>query len=121
MDIEAFRNYVLQLPGVEETFPFGPDTLVYKVMGKVFAITGLDDEVFEVNLKCEPEKAVLLREEYPDQVRAGYHMNKKHWNTVMFEEGLSNKLLHELIDHSYALVVDGLPLKVKAELEKLNG
>ena len=121
MDIETFRQYVLQLPGVEETFPFGPDTLVYKVMGKVFALTGLNDEIFEVNLKCEPEKAVLLREEYPDQIRPGFHMNKKHWNTVMFEEGLSNKLLTELIDHSYELVVSGLPVKLKAELNRLNG
>ena len=116
MDIETFRKYCLKLPGVEETFPFGPDTLVYKVFGKVFAITGLEEEVFNVNLKCDPERAIELREEYPDQIIPGWHMNKKHWNTVSFENGLSNHLLHELIDHSYDLVVKGLPLHMKRQL-----
>jgi len=113
MDIEAFRKYCLGLQGVEETFPFGPDTLVYKVFGKVFAITGLDSEEFNVNLKCDPERAIDLREEYPDQIIPGWHMNKKHWNTVYFETGLNDKTLKDLIDHSYNLVVDGLPLKLK--------
>jgi predicted DNA-binding protein (MmcQ/YjbR family) len=120
MDIEAFRKYCLALPGVEETLPFGPDTLVYKVMGKVFALTGLDEEVFQVNLKCDPERAIELREEHPGQIIAGWHMNKKHWNTVFFEDGLSNKLLVDLIHHSYALVVDGLPVKSKAQLNSLH-
>ena len=82
MDIETFRNYCLQLKGVEETLPFGPDTLVYKVMGKVFAITGLDSDEFWVNLKCDPEQAIDLRENYPGLINPGYHMNKRHWNTV---------------------------------------
>ncbi|HJW28374.1 MAG TPA: MmcQ/YjbR family DNA-binding protein [Saprospiraceae bacterium] len=118
MNIEVFRQYCLNLPGVEETLPFGPDTLVYKVMGKAFALTGLDDESFLVNLKCEPERAIELRENYPGLIIPGWHMNKKHWNTVSFDAGLSDKLLIELIHHSYDLVVDGLPVKVKAELKR---
>jgi predicted DNA-binding protein (MmcQ/YjbR family) len=120
MDIETFRKYCLSLPGVEETLPFGPDTLVYKVMGKAFALTGLDDEEFQVNLKCDPERSIELREEHPGVIIPGWHMNKKHWNTVSFEEGLSNKLLLELINHSYALVVEGLPLKMKDQLKTNN-
>jgi len=120
MDIEAFRKYCLSLPAVEETLPFGPDTLVYKVMGKAFALTGLDDEVFQVNLKCDPERAIELREEYPGLVIPGWHMNKKHWNTIYFEEGLANGLLIKLINHSYNLVIAGLPVKVKVQLKNLN-
>ena len=116
MDIEAFRSFCLALPGVEETLPFGPDTLVYKVMGKVFALTGLDSESFEVNIKCDPERAIELRESHPGQITPGYHMNKKHWNTVAFDDGLSNALLTELTLHSYQLVVAGLPAKAREEL-----
>jgi predicted DNA-binding protein (MmcQ/YjbR family) len=120
MNIEAFRKYCLSLPGTEETLPFGPDTLVYKVMGKAFALTGLDAEDFQVNLKCDPERAIELREEHPDQIIPGWHMNKKHWNTVFFEAGLSNSLLFDLIRHSYDLVTDGLPLKIKAQLKSIQ-
>jgi len=117
MDIETFRKYCLSLPATEETQPFGPDTLVYKVMGKAFALTGLDDEEFQVNLKCDPESAIELREEHPGLIIPGWHMNKKHWNTVFFEAGLSNALLIDLIRHSYDLVTDGLPAKIKAQLK----
>ncbi len=103
----------MQLKGVEETLPFGPDTLVFKVGGKMFALTGLDETEFSVNLKCDPERAIELREEYPDEIIPGYHMNKKHWNTVFFERGLPEKLLINLIDQSYKLVVAGLPVKLK--------
>jgi predicted DNA-binding protein (MmcQ/YjbR family) len=120
MHIEFFRQYCIQRPGVEETLPFGPDTLVYKVMGKAFALTGLDDEAFKVNLKCDPERAIELRDTYAGLILPGWHMNKKHWNTVYFEEGLPEKLLLELIDHSYQLVVSGLPKKLLQELEQLN-
>jgi predicted DNA-binding protein (MmcQ/YjbR family) len=106
----------MNLKGVEETFPFGPDTLVYKVYGKVFAITGLDEEEFSVNLKCDPERAIELREEFPDQIIPGWHMNKKHWNTVYFENGMNHHLLIELINHSYNLVMAGLPLSLKKKL-----
>lgn len=115
MDIESFRAYCLEKPGVTEDLPFGPDTLVFKVMGKMFALTGLDEAEFRANLKCDPDRAVELREQYP-QIRPGWHMNKKHWNTVVFEDGLPERLLRELIDHSYELVASKLPKKVQAEL-----
>lgn len=121
MDIESFRSYCMNLPGVEETLPFGPDTLVFKVCDKIFALTGLDEEECSVNLKCDPEKAIQLREEYPDQIFPGYHMNKKHWNTIFFERGLPDKLLITLIDHSYELVVTGLPVKTRKQLSGSDG
>jgi len=118
MNIETYRNYCLAKKGVEETFPFDEVTLVFKVMGKMFALTGLQKERFEVNLKCDPERAMELREEYV-QIRAGFHMNKKHWNTVAFEEGLRDSLLCELIDHSYNLVVAKLKKADKEFLKNL--
>ncbi|MEM9328050.1 MAG: MmcQ/YjbR family DNA-binding protein [Bacteroidota bacterium] len=103
-------------PGVTEELPFGPDTLVFKVMGKVFAITGL--EVFEfINLKCDPDRAVELREQY-DSIRPGYHMNKRLWNSVYPEAGA--RLIKELIDHSYELIVASLPKKLQVELSDLE-
>lgn len=116
MHIEDFRNYCLAKPGAEETFPFGEDTLVYKVNGKIFAITGLDDENFSVNLKCDPQYALELRDEYP-QIIPGFHMNKKHWNTVSFEDGLPEDLLRSLIDHSYTLVNGGRAERRKGRKE----
>lgn len=118
MDIETFRAYCLAKKGVEETFPFGPETLVFKVMGKIFAITGLDSDTFRVNLKCDPDRALELREEHEDIV-PGWHMSKIHWNTVFFENGLSNAFLKELIDHSYDLIVSSLPKSVQQELQSL--
>jgi len=118
MDIEAFRNYCLKKPGVTEEFPFDEQTLVFKVMGKMFAATDIDDLRFTVNLKCDPERALDLRASYV-QIVPGYHMSKKHWNTVAFDEGLPTPLLLELIDHSYELVVIGLPAKVKKELQSM--
>ncbi|MDQ3016401.1 MAG: MmcQ/YjbR family DNA-binding protein [Bacteroidota bacterium] len=117
MNIESFRKYCMQLQGVEETLPFGPDTLVYKVAGKMFALTGLDEEECSVNLKCDPERAEELREEYTDEIIPGYHMNKKHWNTVFIERGLSDKFIKDLIDNSYQLVIDGLPAKLKIQFQ----
>lgn len=114
MHIEYFRDYCLNKPGVTEEFPFGEQTLVFKVMGKMFALADVDR--FEsVNLKCDPERAVELREKY-DGVLPGYHMNKKHWNTVMMDGSVSDKLSEELIDHSYKLVIEKLPAKVKTVL-----
>lgn len=118
MNIEDFRIYCLSKKGVEETFPFGEETLVFKVMGKMFALTGLDSEVFTANLKCDPARAVELRERYPE-IQPGYHMNKRHWNTVELETGLEDTLLTELIDHSYELVVQKMPKRLREELEKL--
>ena len=112
MHIEDLRNYCLAKKGVTEGFPFGEDTLVFKVADKLFALTNLTKIPFSVNLKCEPERALTLREEY-EEVKAGYHMNKKHWNTIDFEGHLSQSLLLELIDHSYDLVVQSLSKKVR--------
>lgn len=109
MNIEQFREFCLSLPAVTEEFPFGPETLVYKVKGKLFALTGIDS--FEsVNLKCDPENAIELRERY-DGVTPGYHMNKKHWNTVSTHAGIPDKLLYQWIRDSYELVVRSLPRK----------
>lgn len=104
MDIETFRDYCLSKKGVAETFPFDEVTLVFKVLHKMFALTGLNKETFEVNLKCDPERALELREAHAE-IRAGWHMSKKHWNTVEFEGSLTDSLLCELVDHSYDLVV----------------
>ncbi len=111
MNIEEFRDYCLQKKSVEETFPFDEVTLVFKVGGKIFAITGLEHEEFKVNLKCDPDKSVELRARYPDSVFPGWHMNKLHWNTVLFEKGLSTDLLKELIDESYNLIVNSFSKK----------
>lgn len=114
MDIEAFRKYCLQKEGVTEEFPFDQETLTFKVMGKIFALTDVD--TFEsINLKCDPQRAMELREVY-EEVLPGYHMNKKHWNTVIPNGRLGDQLLMELIDHSYERVVATLPLKVRKSL-----
>ncbi|WP_025742370.1 MmcQ/YjbR family DNA-binding protein [Aquimarina pacifica] len=118
MNIETFRDYCLAKKGVTEAFPFDESTLVFKVMGKMFALTGLDRIPFSVNLKCDPDRALELREYHPE-ITPGYHMSKKHWNTVNFSDNLSTNMLFELIDHSYELVVSGLTKKLKQELENL--
>jgi predicted DNA-binding protein (MmcQ/YjbR family) len=118
MNIETFREYCLSKKGTEETLPFGPDTLVFKVMGKMYALTGLDSDEFTVNLKCDPARALQLREQYPE-IRPGWHMSKKHWNTVDFEGSLEEELLRELIDHSYELVVAKLPKRDRSVLDEL--
>lgn len=120
MNVEEVSAYCLAKKGVEGGFPFGETVLVIKVMGKVFALVPLDEATQTINLKCDPERAEELREEHPDDIFPGYHMNKKHWNTVHCEGNLGNKLLQELIDHSYDLVVASLPKKIKAELELLT-
>lgn len=104
MNIEQLRAFCLSKPGVEESLPFGPDTLVFKVNGKIFLLTGLDSYPLQFNVKCDPDRALELREEHPDTVLPGYHMNKKHWNTVIVNGSLSNKQLQEFIDDSYKLV-----------------
>ncbi|MCH5600653.1 MmcQ/YjbR family DNA-binding protein [Niabella ginsengisoli] len=103
MDIENIRNYCLAKPDVEETLPFGPDTLVYKVGGKIFLLMGMDSDPLSFNVKCNPDKALELRETYPS-VAPGYHMNKTHWNTVTVDGSVPFKQLKEWIDHSYELV-----------------
>ncbi len=115
MNIEEFREFCLRKPFVTEEFPFGPETLVFKVAGKMFALTGLDEINFKVNLKCDPDYAEQLRESYME-VQPGYHMSKKHWNTVDFEGTLSDEFLSELVEHSYKLVVESLTKKQRTEL-----
>ncbi len=116
MNLETFVDYCLAKPEVEDTFPFGPDTLVMKVAGKMFALSGMDEADFRINLKCDPERALDLRDRY-SAVRPGWHMNKTHWNTIYVEEGqLTDRQLEELIDHSYELVVASLTKKKRAEL-----
>lgn len=114
MHIEDFRDYCLLKAGVTEETPFGPDTLVFKVGGKIFALTDLNTFA-SINLKCDPERTVELREQH-EYVLPGYHMNKKHWNTVLLGTGISAGLLRELIDHSYDLVRASLPRAVRTEL-----
>ncbi|MGV3596725.1 MAG: MmcQ/YjbR family DNA-binding protein [Bacteroidota bacterium] len=115
MDIEQYREYCIAKAGVTEEFPFDQNTLVFKVMGKMFALCDVKD--FEsINLKCEPEKAIELREQY-EGVTPGYHMSKKHWNTVVMDGSINDNLIRGWIDDSYNLVVAGLPKKVQAELK----
>lgn len=119
MNIEEFRDFCIQKKGVTECFPFDNTTLVFKVMNKMFALTGLDRAVFTVNLKCNPEKAIELRQEF-SSIIPGWHMNKNTWNTVNFEGGeLSNKQLMDLINHSYQEVIKTLPKRVQLELQNL--
>ena len=119
MHLDELREYCLTKPGVTEELPFGPDTLVFKVMGKMFGACGLDEPEPRVNLKGEPDHNLELRDRY-EGVIPGWHMNKKHWNTVYLEKDLSPELVHELIDQSYRLVVSKLTKKLKAELEALS-
>jgi len=107
MNIEEYRNYCIAKKAVTESFPFNETVLVFKVAGKMFALTDLNPP-FKINLKCDPERALELREKYPC-VLPGYHMNKKLWNTIAIDGTLSDDLLKELIDHSYDLIVESLP------------
>jgi predicted DNA-binding protein (MmcQ/YjbR family) len=116
MDLADAIEICLAQPGAEETIPFGPDVLVYKVGGKMFATAGLSDDVGRMNLKCDPERAADLRERY-DAILPGYHMNKRHWNTIVFDGSLAPSLVRELIDMSYRLVVQGLPKKMRERLQ----
>ena len=116
MNIEDFRDYCLAKTGVTEETPFGDNTLVFKVSGKIFALA----EIFEfssINLKCDPAKAITLREDY-EEVQPGFHMNKKHWNTVSVKGNLPDNKLRELIDHSYDLVFDKLIRTQKLTLKE---
>jgi len=115
MNIEELREYCLSLKGATECFPFDDVTLVIKVQGKMFALIPLDRTETQITLKCDPERAISLREEFSAIVPA-WHFNKKHWNTVFIDPSISKDLLCELIRHSYELVVAGLPKKLSDEL-----
>jgi predicted DNA-binding protein (MmcQ/YjbR family) len=108
-------RYCLSLPGAELTYPFDFETPVFKVGGKIFALYGATNDPPRVNLKCDPDDAAALRAEYP-AIQPGYHMNKKHWNTVALDGSLPDALVRELIDHSYALVVASLSRRVQKSL-----
>lgn len=114
MDIEALRSYCLNKASVSEETPFGPDVLVYKVGGKIFALFSIDD-FDSINLKCDPEQALELRESY-DAVQGGYHMNKKHWNTIYFLRDMQEAEILKWVDHSYELVLSSLPKKTQLEI-----
>ena len=115
MDLEQLIQQCMSYPEVEETTPFSPDILVYKVYGKMFAATNPDNVPNRVNLKCDPEWAQELRDEY-EAVQPGYHMNKKHWNTIILDGSLSDELVEQLINHSLRLVVQS---HKKADRERL--
>ncbi|MBI5645405.1 MAG: MmcQ/YjbR family DNA-binding protein [Ignavibacteriae bacterium] len=120
MRIDTVRNYCLSKPGVEETFPFDETTLVFKVAGKMFLLAALENVPLTINIKCDPARAVELREQY-EEVQPGYHMNKKNWNTVTLDGAITDRTIREWIDDSYALVVSGLPKKLQAELALAAG
>lgn len=115
MDLEQLRAFCLAHKAVSEDMPFGDSTLVFRVLHKIFALASLD-EVGKVNLKCDPELALELRERYPDEVVAGYHMNKKHWNTVKYDGTINDVLIREWITHSYNLVAQSLTKKEREAL-----
>lgn len=118
MNIEELREYCISKKGVTESFPFDEVTLVFKVMNKMFALTGLDKDL-SINLKCDPEKAIALRAEY-SVVQPGYHMNKKHWNTIYIDDSISAQQIKEWIDDSYNLIAKSLTKKLQEELNNLR-
>jgi predicted DNA-binding protein (MmcQ/YjbR family) len=115
MNIETLRQYCLAKKGAEESLPFGPDTLVFKAGGKIFLLASLDAVPLQFNVKCKPDEAVLLREQYAS-VQPGYHMNKQHWNTILVDGSLPDKLLQQWIDDSYFLIIESLPKGLKQQL-----
>jgi len=119
MTFKALRDYCRSKPGTTEEFPFGEETLVFKVMGKIFALTGVERLPLAVNLKCDPDLAVELRDRWP-AVQPGYHMNKAHWNTVELDGSIPAEKVREMIDHSYGLVVAGLKKAERQRLEEIT-
>jgi predicted DNA-binding protein (MmcQ/YjbR family) len=115
LNIEEIRDYCLAKPGVTEGLPFGEDTLVFKVGEKLFLLTSIS-EGNSFNVKCDPELAIELREQHPE-VRPGFHMNKKHWNTVHTDGNLTRKQICDMIDHSYAMVLKGLPKNIREQIK----
>ena len=115
MNLEELREYCLSLPHVTEDMPFDEDILVFRICNRIFVLTSLDTIPLRVSLKCNPERAIELREQYPDKIVAGYHLNKKHWNTVLLE-GLPLALIKEMIQHSYEQVLSKVPKKLANSL-----
>lgn len=115
MNVESIREYCLSKKAVTEDFPFGETTLVFRVKEKIFLLIALDADTLQFNAKSDPDKAIELRDRY-NAIKPGYHMNKKHWNTVVVDGSLSSKLLKEIIDDSYNLIVKSLPKKLQEKL-----
>ena len=115
MDLEEFREYCLSKVAATESMPFGEGVLVFKVAGKIFALAALDEIPATVNLKCDPDLALELRDRY-EQVQPGYHMNKRHWNTLEIDSGIPEAELRKMIEHSYDLIVRALPKAQRAKL-----
>jgi predicted DNA-binding protein (MmcQ/YjbR family) len=109
MNVEEIRAYCINKKGVTESFPFDNETLVFKVLDKMFLLMSLERQPVSMNVKCDPEMAVQLRERYPESVFPGYHMNKMHWNTVIVNNGLNSDLIKSFIDNSYQLIIKSLP------------
>ncbi len=112
MRFDQAREYCLHLAGAVEDFPFGPEVMVFKVGGKLFALIAYEDVPARLNLKCDPDRSIELREQH-ESIIPGYHMNKKHWNTVELDGTVPDSLIRELIDHSYGLIVASLPKKLR--------
>ena len=117
MNLEDIRTYCLRKKGVTEDFPFDENTLVFKVLGKIFLLTDINNPEISVNLKCDPELAIELRERFPS-VQPGYHMNKKMWNTVNYNGEFSEKQFYSMVNHSYHEVVKKMTRKMQQELDK---
>ena len=116
MNLEELREYCLSLPHVTEDMPFGEDILVFRICNRIFVLTSLESVPLRVSLKCDPDRAIELREEFPHKIVAGYHLNKKHWNTVLLE-GLPPALIKEMIQHSYDQVLAKIPKKERETLK----
>ncbi len=115
---KAIRTYILAKPGASGSYPFGEGALVFKVANKMFALIGEDESPGTINLKCDPDEALALRSAHPKSITPGYHMDKKHWNTIVLDDSLPDLLVTEMVDQSYALVVQGLPKAVREKLQK---
>lgn len=118
MNIEDLRSYCLSKKGTTEGLPFGPDTLVFKVGDKIFLLAGLDEDPLSFNVKCDPEEAITLRERYPNSILPGYHMNKKHWNTVVLNGDVTIEEIKAMINRSFELVFTSLPSRTKKNFQK---
>ncbi len=118
MSPEELRRFCLSFNATVEDFPFNPETSVFKVLGKMFALSALDGRPLTVNLKCDPDDAIRLRTDHPGLIVPGWHMNKRHWNTVTVDGGLPDRVVRELVEDSYDLVVAGLPRAERLRLDR---
>ena len=120
MTLDDWRSYLMSFPAATEDAPFGPEVLTYRLVGKIFALLAWTEEPMCLNLKCEPNQALSLRDTYPEFVTAGYHMNKRHWNTVRLSDELDDERAREWVTHSYDLFYNGLPKAVRVQLENTH-